>query len=172
MKKYIIINGTMGAGKTTVGRRIAEKLGRAAFIDGDFVIELHPHIDEKETKPMQRDNILHMSKNYCNFDKCDTVILSWIMGEAGTEMIISEISKLNFQVYHFILTCKEESLTTRWHNDNINDCRTDENLKLAIQILNEFDKRTDCIFIDTSELSVDEVAERIIDIVGNVTQLC
>lgn len=163
MKKYIIINGTMGAGKSTVGRRIAELLGHAAFIDGDFVIEMHPHIDEKETKPMQRDNILHLSKNYYNFDKCDTVVLSWIMGEVGTDMIITEISKLSFQIYHFILTCNKEALTQRWYNDNTADWRTNENFNIAIEILNEFNKRTDCIFIDTSDLSVDGVAEKVIE---------
>jgi len=157
----------MGVGKSTIGRRIAEMLGRAAFIDADFVIELHPHIDEKETKPMQRDNIFHMSKNYYNFDKCDTVILSWIMGEVGTKMIISEISKLGFQIYHFILTCNEESLTERWHNDNINDWRTDENLDMAIEILNEFNKRIDCVFIDTNKLSIDMIAKEIIELVRN-----
>lgn len=163
MKKYIIINGTMGAGKSTIGRRIAELLGRAAFIDGDFVIEMHPHVDEKETKSMQRDNIYHISRNYYNFDKCDTVVLSWIMGEAGTDMIISEISKLNFQIYHFILTCSKEVLTRRWHNDNTADWRTHENLDMAVEILSEFNNRTDCIFIDTSELSVDMAAKAVIE---------
>jgi hypothetical protein len=112
---------------------------------------------------MQRDNILHLSKNYCNFDMCDFVVLSWIMGEEGTDMIISEISKLNFQIYHFILTCNTDVLTRRWRNDNTADWRTDENLTMAINILNEFNKRTDCIFIDTSELSVDMVAKDIIE---------
>ena len=163
MKKYIIINGTMGAGKSTIGRRIAELLGRAAFIDGDFVIEMHPHIDEKHTKPIQRDNILHLSKNYYNFDMCDSVVLSWIMGVVGTDMIISEISKLNFRIYHFVLTCNTEVLTQRWRNDNTADWRTDENLNMAIEILNDFNKRTDCIFIDTSELSVDMAAKEIIE---------
>jgi cytidylate kinase len=67
MKKYIIVNGAMGTGKTSVGRRVAELLGRA-----------------------------------------------------------------------------------------------DENLSWAIELLNEFNKRTDCVFIDTSDLSVDAVAEKII----------
>ena len=165
MKKYIIINGTMGVGKSTIGRRIAELLGHTAYIDGDYVIELHPHVDEKETKPMQRDNIFHLSKNYYDFDKCDSVVLSWIMGEVGTEMIITEISKMNFQVFHFVLTCNKEVLTERWYNDIVSDWRTDDNLNMAIQILDEFDKRTDCIFVDTSELSVNMVAEEIIKLV-------
>lgn len=165
MKNYIIINGTMGAGKSTVGRRVAELLGSAAFIEGDFVIELHPHIDHSETEAMQRDNILHMSKNYYNFNKCESVVLSWIMGENGASKMILEVSKLKYQAYHFILTCNKEVLIERWHKDNVNDWRTDENLITSIALLDEFNKRTDCIFIDTSDLSVDMVAEKIIQII-------
>ena len=48
----IIINGSTGIVKTTVGRAIAETIGRCAYADGDFVIELHLHYS------MQKDNIL------------------------------------------------------------------------------------------------------------------
>ena len=168
MKKFIIINGTMGAGKSVVGRRVAELLGRAAFIDGDFVIEMHPCVDHTETFDMQRSNIVHMSKNYYNFGKCDSVILSWVMGEERTTNIVSEIFELNYQIYHFMLVCNKESLTERWRNDDVNDWRTDDGLNMAIEMLNDFDKRTDCIFIDTNDLSVDMVAEKIIDRVCTV----
>jgi shikimate kinase len=164
MKKYIVINGTMGAGKSSVGRCIAEKLGQAAFIDGDFVIEMHPYVDHAETFDMQRSNIVHMSKNYISFEKCDYVILSWIMGEVRAAKTISEISALGFKVYHFLLTCSEAALTKRWHDDTINDWRTKENLSMAIEILTEFNKRTDCVLVDTTDLSVDEVAEKVIAI--------
>ncbi|MCL2697450.1 MAG: AAA family ATPase [Oscillospiraceae bacterium] len=162
MKKYIIINGTMGAGKSITGRRTAELLGRAAFIEGDFVIEMFPHIDYNETKSMQKDNILHMSGNYYNFDKCDSIVLSWIMSENTVKEIISGLSDFNFQIYNFVLTCSEETLTNRWKKDNINDWRNDENLNMAINMLDDFNKRTDCILIDTSDLSVDKVVEKII----------
>ena len=163
MKKYIIINGTMGAGKSTVGRRIAELLGCAAFIEGDFVVELHPHIDHSETEAMQRDNILHMSKNYNQFNKCNAVVLSWIMGETGAKKLMTEIAALNYEIYHVVLTCSKQALTERWHKDAVNDWRTGENLKMALHLLESFNKRTDCIFIDTSDLSVDMAAERIIE---------
>ena len=76
---------------------------------------------------------------------------------------VSEISKLNFQIYHFVLTCDKEVLTERWHSDNVADWRTDDNLNKSIGILSEFNKRTDCIFIDTSDLSVDMAAHEIIE---------
>ena len=165
MKKFIIINGTMGAGKSVVGRRIAELMGRAAFIDGDFVIEIHPCVDHVETFDIQRSNIVHMAKNYYNFDKCDSVILSWIMDEERAFETVSEIFELNYQIYHFVLTCSKEALAERWRKDDVNDWRTKDNLNVAIKILNDFSKRTDCIFIDTSGLSVDMAAKEIIEMV-------
>ena len=167
MKKYIIINGTMGAGKTTVGRRVCEMLGRSAFIDGDFCIEIHPFVGNAETKAMARDNILYMSKNYYNCSECDTVVLSWIMSENTVKKIISGLSDIDFKIYKFILTCRKEILTDRWKKDTANDWRNDENLNTAVNMLDNFSKHTECIFIDTSDLSVDTAAEKIIEVILN-----
>lgn len=62
VKKIIIVNGPMGVGKTTVGKLICNKLGRAAFIDGDWCLDIHPFVGNKETKAMAIDNILYMAK--------------------------------------------------------------------------------------------------------------
>lgn len=168
MKKYIIINGSMGTGKTDVGRRVAEKLYGTAFIDGDFVIEIHPFecADYTSTKFMRLDNILHLSKNYCNFDDCKNIVLSWIMYEDLASDLIAEISKLNVCLHHFVLTCNAEALTERWKNDKVNDWRDDGNLQMAIEQLEYFSNLPDAIVVDTSKLSVDMVANEIIKIVG------
>jgi len=163
MKKYIIINGGMGAGKSAIGRKVAEKLGRAAFINADFLIEMYPDVDYSETKAMRRDNIVNMSRSYCDFHKCDFVVLAWIMYRDTASELLSEISNLNFEIYHFVLTCNAEVLAERWHNDAINDWRTEENLKTATEQLEYFSNLADCIIIDTSELSVDAAAEKVIE---------
>jgi len=161
MKKYIIINGSPGTGKTTVGRKIAESMGRCAYIDGDFVIELHPHIDYKETYPMQKDNILHMSKNYFDFAHCDTIVLSWIMGESLTAEFIADLTKMGYDVRHFILTCDKAVLKDRWYKDSVADWRSDEFLIFATELLEQFSKRKDGNIVDTSDHSIDEAAARI-----------
>ena len=151
----------MGVGKTTVGRKLAQSLGRSAFIDGDFVVEFHPHLDHSETNIMQMDNVLHMARNYFNFDKVDTVVLSWIMGRSTASMILPELSKIGFDARHFILTCDQKTLTQRWQSDLVNDWRTDENLQTAINVLDSNNQRTDGILLDTSELMVEEVTNQI-----------
>jgi shikimate kinase len=74
MKKFITINGFMGVGKTTVGKRVCDILGRTAFIDGDWCFDIHPFIGNRETKDMAIDNILHLSKNYYKCSECDSVV--------------------------------------------------------------------------------------------------
>ena len=62
--KIIIINGPMGVGKTTIGKCIANKNPKTAFIDGDWCMDLHPFVGNRETKSMAVNNILHMVDNY------------------------------------------------------------------------------------------------------------
>ena len=67
--RVIIINGPMGVGKAVTGKRIAEKKTGTAFIDGDWCMDIHPFVRNRETKAMTIDNILHMIGNYssCSF---------------------------------------------------------------------------------------------------------
>jgi len=71
----------MGVGKTTVGTALCDTLGRAAFIDGDWCLDIHPFVGNRETKNMAVDNILHMVRNYQVCGECDFVVLSWVMSE-------------------------------------------------------------------------------------------
>jgi len=171
MKKYIIINGSPGAGKTTVGRKIAETIGRCAYIDGDFVTELHPHLDYKETYPMQKDNILHMSRNYYDFVHCDTVVLSWIMGESLAAEFIADITTIGYDVQHFVLSCDKAVLKDRWYKDSVADWRSDEFLVFATEILEQFSRRKDGEIVDTSNFSIDEAVSYIINISAVISTL-
>ncbi len=48
--KVIILNGPMGVGKTAVGKYIAEATPGTAFIEGDWCLDIHPFIGNRETK--------------------------------------------------------------------------------------------------------------------------
>jgi len=163
MKKFIIINGAMGVGKTATGKKVCDILGRSAFIDGDWCLDIHPFIGNRETKDMAINNILYMSKNYYNCSECDSVVLSWIMSINTVKKINSGLSDIDFQIYNFVLSCDKESLTDRWKKDNINDWRNDENLNNSIKSLDDFNNRTECIMINTSDLSVEMAAKKIIE---------
>ena len=157
----IIINGPMGVGKTTVGTAIADKCPGTAFIDGDWCMDLHPFVGNRETKKMAIDNILHMVANYQKCSLCKSVVISWLMDD---EWVITElvagIQKLGVNVEIVTLVCDETQLRKQWREDLTCPWRTEEWLKRSIMSLDHFRSRDDCI--DTGGLSAEEAAEKII----------
>ncbi len=59
MKRLVIVNGTMGAGKTTVCRELKKLAAPCAFLDGDWCWDMEPFMVTEETKALVQDNILH-----------------------------------------------------------------------------------------------------------------
>ena len=158
--KVIILNGPMGVGKTTVGKYIAEQNPGTAFIDGDWCMDIHPFVGNRETKAMAVDNILHMIGNYLACSVCGMVVLVWLMDEPWVIRRITEsISALRAEVKYVTLVCDRENLLSRWEADHDCDWRTDEWLNVSLKSLPGFAAMDNVI--DTSGLSVDRIAELI-----------
>ena len=159
--KVIILNGPMGVGKTAVGKYIAEHTHGTAFIDGDWCLDIHPFVGNRETKEMAVDNILHMIGNYKKCSECKMIVLVWLMDNAWVyNSIIEGIKKLGLEIKSVTLTCDKESLINRWKNDKECPWRTDEWLKISIDSLSYFAGLDNVL--DTRNLSIEEVAEKII----------
>ena len=159
--KVIILNGPMGVGKTAVGKYIADHTPGTAFIDGDWCLDIHPFVGNRETKTMAVDNILHMIENYKNCSECKMIVLVWLMdNEWVYNSIIDGIKKLELEIKSVTLTCGRTALTERWHNDKTCPWRTDDWLKISTDSLDYFSSLDNTL--DTSSLSIKEVAEKII----------
>lgn len=116
--KIILINGPMGVGKTTIGKYIAEKNIGTAFIDGDWCLDIHPFIGNRETKTMAIDNILHMIDNYRKCSACKMIVFVWLMDNQWVyQRIIEGIETLQLDVKSVTLICDKASLINRWTND-------------------------------------------------------
>ena len=158
--KVIVINGPMGVGKTTVGGFIAEKYSGTAFIDGDWCMDIHPFVGNRETKTMAIDNILHMIGNYQKCSVCKMVVLVWLMDDPWARQEIMEgLIALQAEVKYVTLVCDRENLTKRWRNDHACKWRTDEWLDASLKSLPLFSSMENQI--DTSTLPVDRVADMI-----------
>ena len=159
--KVIILNGTMGVGKTTVGKYIAETNKGTAFIDGDWCLDIHPFVGNRETKTMAIDNILHMIDNYRKCSVCRMIVLVWLMDNQWVyQSIIEGISKLQIEIKSVTLMCDKETLIKRWKNDKNCEWRTDEWLEVSLKSLPYFLSMENSI--DTSGLSIEEIADRIL----------
>ena len=158
--KVIIINGPMGVGKTTVGKYIADHNTGTAFIDGDWCLDIHPFVGNRETKTMAVDNILHMIGNYKKCSECEMIVLVWLMDNAWVyDSIVDGIKKLGLEIKSVTLTCSKDELTERWMNDKQCPWRTDEWLKVSKDSLGYFSSLDDTL--DTSKLTIESIAEKI-----------
>ena len=158
--KVIVLNGPMGVGKTTVGKYIADQNPGTAFIDGDWCLDLHPFVGNRETKAMAVDNILHMIGNYMKCSACKMIVLVWLMDDPWVLQSISEgLSALHAEEKDVTLVCDRENLLRRWENDHHCEWRTDEWLEVSLKSLRFFSEMDNTI--DTSGLSVERIADRI-----------
>lgn len=158
--RVIIINGPMGVGKTTVGKYIAENNAGTAFIDGDWCLDIHPFVGNRETKNMAVDNILHMINNYRNCSACQMIVLVWLMDDRWVqESIINGTSAMDLEITSVTLVCDKDELIMRWKNDDKCEWRTEEWLAVSLKSLPHFQTMDNCF--DTSRLSIPQIAEAI-----------
>lgn len=162
-EKFIIISGPMGVGKSVTGKLLCDNISRAAFIDGDWCLDIHPFVGNEETVGMAIDNIIHMTKNYYYCSECDTIVLSWVISEDNIEKLVSGLTDLDIRTYTITLVCDIDCLIDRWNKDKIVEWRTDEWLKHSIKSINSYRNRTSSIIIDTSYIDIPGVVNKIIE---------
>ena len=81
MKKLILINGTMGAGKTTTCQELLKLLQPCVFLDGDWCWNMNPFIVNEETKQIVVKNISFMLNNFIACSEFEYIIFCWVMQE-------------------------------------------------------------------------------------------
>ena len=156
--KVIVLNGPMGAGKTTTGKYIANTNPGTAFIDGDWCMDIHPFVGNRQTKAMAVDNILHMIANYKKCSECKMIVLTWLMDNKWVyDAVINGISAMDMEIKSATLICDEIELIDRWKKDDKCEWRTDEWLEISLKSLQHFSLMENCM--DTTGLSIEQVAE-------------
>ncbi|MFT8352662.1 AAA family ATPase [Clostridium saccharoperbutylacetonicum] len=160
-KKLIIINGTMGVGKTAACRELNKKLKNSVWLDGDWCWMINPFNVNEENKEMVIDNITYLLKNFLKNSTIEYVIFNWVI---HIEEILKPLNALDFEIIKITLTCSEETLKNRILEDVKHNIRNDDCLVRSINRL-EMYKDMSTKQIDTSELSIVETVEEIMKIV-------
>ena len=160
--RVVMINGPMGVGKTATGKYIAQQNEGTAFIDGDWCLDIHPFVGNRETKAMAVDNILHMIDNYRKCSVCRMIVLVWLMDEEWVrERIEKGVADMELDLRSVTLVCDRDALVQRWTDDHACEWRTDEWLEASLNSLSAFSEMENCIH--TSGLSIEQVADMIMN---------
>lgn len=157
MPTLLIINGTIGIGKTTVGRLVFGRLDNCAFLDGDAVWQIRPFEVTERTTAIPTRNIPFVLRSYFEAGY-ETVILCWIMHRQDIiDRILAPLVDLCLDVRIFTLVADEDVAVARVLARD-GDTRDPEAVLLRLRQSMELDSTR----IDTTHLQPDEVADAII----------
>lgn len=163
MKTLIMINGTMGAGKTTVCKALYQKLDRCVWLDGDWAWMMHPFQVNESTKRMVIDNITHLLKNFLMQESFDVIVFNWVMDdETIWDTILKPLSDLTFQLKKFTLISDDSVLIERLKKDIIAGIRREDCIEKSLARQHRY-QHMDTVKIKTDGKSVNEITEEIID---------
>lgn len=160
MKDFIIVNGTMGAGKSTVCRELAELLPRCGFIEGDSCWTWRPDLGEA-AKEMVLQNIAFLADSYLACPEYESVLLCWVIPE---ERIFAEIlgrMKRPCRLHRFTLLLREDVLARRLERDILEGKRLRGVVERSLERYPAFAKM-DTAKIDVSDCTPATAAAKIL----------
>ncbi len=162
MKKVFFLNGPMGVGKSTAGRLLQRALPQAAFIDGDWCLDIDPFVGNSTTRAMAVDNILHLAGNYGKCPACQNVVVAWLMDRPEVrEALDAGVKALGMEPLWYTLVCSPQALRARWEKDEACPWRTTEWLEISLRSLEGF-SRLPGRQIDTENKTARQVRDAIL----------
>ena len=166
MKQLLTIVGPNGVGKSTTAKLIVKKRENTAYVDSEWCRSMNPFTFDESTKQTVFDNIYCLLNNYLCCSKINTVV--FVYGWHGErkeiyDRVIERLKKdsIDFEESVIILKCSE--------SENVNRCMADdrdyERIKRGMEKTFNFYDELDYPYIDTTNMTPDEVAENIISLI-------
>ena len=166
MKQLIMINGTMGAGKSTVCRALNKKLNNSVWLDGDWCWMADPFVVNEGTKAMVLDNITHLLRNFLLQKEYEHVIFCWVMDEDGiVSSILERLSDLSFKSYVITLRLRDATLVSHLSTDIEKGIRTLDSIEKSLARQKKYEIMN-TIKVDIDGKEMDEIVEEIESIIG------
>lgn len=161
MKKFFLIGGTMGVGKTTVCQQLKVRLPNSVLLDGDWCWDADPFQVTEETKRMVLDNICHVLNNFLHCTAYDTVIFCWVMHRQEIiDAILRSLDTGGWDVKCLSLVADEAALRERLEADIARGLRGPGAVERSVERTALYQElRT--IKIDTAGRSVRMICEEI-----------
>lgn len=164
-KKLIIINGTMGIGKSATCKELNKHLNNSVWLDGDWCWMMNPFAVNNENKKMVINNITYLLRSFLTNSSLEYVIFNWVIHtEDIFNLILQGLNDLEFEVFKITLICSEETLKKRILKDIQLNLRDKDSINRSIEYLVLY-KDMGTEKIDTTDISILETVNRIIKII-------
>ncbi len=166
MKRLVIVNGTMGAGKTTVCRELKKLAAPCAFLDGDWCWDMEPFMVTEETKALVQDNILHTLEGFLACPAFETVIFCWVLHRQEIiDGLLARLDLRDVQAWVFTLMVTPEALRYHIKKDIAAGLRTPDVLERSLARLALYEAMgTEKLFVQGRTPA--ELAREIMDRLG------
>ena len=164
MKRLILINGTMGVGKTTTCDLLLKKLPKAVFLDGDWCWNMHPFVVTEETKAMVLKNITCLLQNFLQCSAYENILFCWVIPQEEIfQTLLEPLSDLEFELFKITLTCSPEALSRRLEQDVAAGRRSQGVVLRSLSRLALYEPQQ-TIHLDVSDRSPEEASEAILNL--------
>lgn len=165
-KKVIIINGTMGVGKSAVCRELYSSIDKSVWLDGDWCWMINPFVFNDENRAMAEENIKTLLSNFLKNSSIENVIFSWVIHTTEImNMVIDWLEDADYDLHKITLTCSKEQLIERISKDIENGQRGKDVLKRSLDRIDRY-KQLDTIKVDTSEKTISDIVAEIKSIIS------
>jgi broad-specificity NMP kinase len=159
VKKLVIINGTMGVGKSTVCRQLLQTLDRSVWLDGDWCWMMQPWIVNEENILMVENNINYLLRSYITNSSFDYVIFSWVLHRREIiNRLLAKLADLEFEQQIITLTSSQRALRMRMQGDQ----RTEDQILRSLERLSQYEDMG-TYTLDTGGIGIEEVVLQIKD---------
>ena len=150
MKRLVIVNGAMGAGKTAVCKELLALAPPAAFLDGDWCWTMNPFQVTEETKALVLDNIVHVLQNFLRCPAYETVFFCWVLHRQEIlDELLARLDAGGVQVRCFTLLPTPAALEAHLQRDIAAGTRTPDIVARSRSYLPLY------AALDTEKISVD-----------------
>ena len=112
-KTLIIVNGSLGVGKTTISEQLLYSIENSAWLDSDQVwwsMKKNENLDD--IFPIILDNTIHCINNYFQYG-LNPVIVSWFFPKIEQIRFLHENINDQTNLIHFMLSAKQSILKER-----------------------------------------------------------
>lgn len=161
MKKLIMINGTMGVGKSEVSRQLLKIMTPGVWLDGDWCWNMNPFVVSDENKEMVMDNISYLLRSFLQNTGYEYIIFCWVIHQEDIlDQVLSRLKEMEFSLYKISLICSQEALISRLQNDVKAGIRSPDVIERSIPRLPLY-HLMDTHKIDVSDITAEQAAQEI-----------